>query len=294
MRGPVASAKTSHGGTGPGSAFAPSDIRTAYHVPSNLDGSGQVLGLFELDGYNASDITTYEQQFGLPNVPLENVMVDGAGGSAGGGAAEVTLDIELMAALAPKASKILVYEGPNSDQGMLDVYSRIASDNLAKSVSSSWGSGEDSVTSSFLQSENTIFMQMAAQGQTIYSAGGDSGAYDDGGSSLVIDDPSGQPYVTAVGGTSLTTNSDGSYSKETTWNDSSGAGGGGVSTVWTIPSWQKGVGFSSNKGSSTMRNIPDVSLNSDIDTGYAIYTGGSWGTWGGTSAAAPLGPLSMR
>ena len=276
-----------HGATGQGGGFSPSDIRTAYNIPTTVDGSGQALGLFELDGYAATDIAAYETQYGLPSATLQNVLVDGATGTPGGGEAEVTLDIELMIAIAPKAAKIMVYEGPNDNQGSLDTYSKIASDNIAKSISSSWGSSESSEDSAFLQSENTIFMEMAAQGQTIFSAAGDSGA-DDNGSSLSIDDPSGQPYVTAVGGTSLTTNSAGARVTETTWEDSSGGGGGGISTVWTIPSWQTSSVSSASKGSTTMRNIPDVALNADIATGYSIYTSGSWGVWGGTSCAAPL------
>jgi kumamolisin len=281
------SAAQKHAATGQGGGFSPTDIREAYNVPSAPDASGQTLAVFELDGYTASDITGYESEYKLPSMPLQNVLVGSATGSAGGGAAEVTLDIELMIALAPNASKILVYEGVNDDQGMLDTYGKIASDNLAQSISTSWGDAETGATSSFLQSENTIFMQMAAQGQTIYSAAGDSGA-DDNGSSLSVDDPSSQPYVVAVGGTSLTTSSTGARSAETTWDDSSGGGGGGISTVWSIPTWQQGLATTANKASSTMRNIPDVSLNADIDTGYSIYYQGAWSVWGGTSCAAPL------
>ncbi len=76
-------------------------------------------------------------------------------------------------------SQIYVYEGPNSDQGVLDTYNRIATDNLAKQVSTSWGMGENLSTAQYLQAENAIFLQMAAHGQTIYAAAGDSGAYDD-------------------------------------------------------------------------------------------------------------------
>jgi subtilase family serine protease len=143
---------------------------------------------------------------------------------------------------------------------------------------------------SSLQAESVVFKQMAAQGQTIYSAAGDNGA-DDNGSSLSVDDPSSQPYVVGVGGTKLTIASGGAYQSETTWNggsSSNGAGGGGVSTVWTIPSWQANAATGKTLGSTTMRNVPDVSLNADPTTGYAIYYGGQWTVYGGTSCAAPL------
>jgi kumamolisin len=275
-----------------GSAVTPSQIRTAYDIPSAADGSGQTLALFELDGYNASDITGYEQLYGLPAMNLQNVLIDGADGSAGSGAVEVVLDIEMMIAVAPHASKIVVYEGTNSSQGLLDTYSKIASDNTARQISSSWGESESTAASSDMNAENTIFKQMVAQGQSLFAAAGDSGA-DDTGYTPVVDDPAGQPYVIGVGGTKLTMGSGGSYQSETTWNElriifGEGGGGGGVSTIWQIPSWQQGAATADTQASSTMRNVPDVSLNADPVSGYNIYEGGKSQTVGGTSAAAPL------
>lgn len=280
-------------GSGPGGGLTPSDIKKAYNLSGvNQTGSGQTLALFELAGYTPSDITAYESAYSLPAVPLQNVLVDGYSGAPGNGADEVTLDIELQIALAPGAAKILVYEGPNSSKGVVDTYTRIATDNLAKSVSTSWGAAERSSSSTTSKGENTAFQQMAAQGQSIFAASGDSGAYDNG-SSLSVDDPASQPYMTGVGGTSLTTNgAGGAYSSEKTWNGgsiSNGGGGGGISTAWAIPSYQSGVaGSAASKGSATMRNVPDVSLDADPNTGYSVYYSGKWYIFGGTSCAAPL------
>ncbi len=277
---------------GPTNGLTPANIKTAYSLSSKLDGSGQTLALFELDGYTASDITAYEKAFSLPIVPLQNILVDGVTGKPSNtdGPSEVTLDIELMAALAPGATKILVYEGPNTGTGLIDTYNLIATDNLAKSISTSWGLNE-SASGSLVQSESAIFKQMNAQGQVLYAAAGDAGAYDDG-KSISVDDPASQTYVVGVGGTTLTTNRDGSYKSESTWSSGSGAsgsgGGGGISTVWGIPQWQKGVISSSSLGSQIMRNVPDVSLNADPATGYAILYQGKWTVFGGTSCAAPL------
>lgn len=276
-------------GSGPNGGLSPSDIKSAYNIPSNLTGAGQTLALFELDGYSATDVANYQTAFGLPHVPLTNVLVDGATGKPGSGAAEVTLDIELMAAIAPGASRILVYEAPNNDQDILDLYTKIANDNLAAQVSTSWGAPEATSSSIFLAAESQIFKQMAIQGQSIYAAAGDAGA-DDNGSSLSVDDPGSQPFVVSVGGTEISTNR-GSYGNETTWNGgsvSNGAGGGGISTVWTQPSWQNGLANSKNQGSTAMRNVPDVSLNADPRAGYAIYVQGGWSIFGGTSCAAPI------
>lgn len=276
-------------GSGPGYALSPSDIGNLYNLngPSIPKGSGQTLAVFELTGYNPSDVSAYESYFYLPTVPLQNVLVDGFNGAPGSGADEVTLDIELQIALAPAASEIMVYEGPNSFAGLLDTYNRIATDDQAKEISSSWGLSEALAGSSVLASENSIFQQMAAQGQSLFAASGDSGAYDNG-STLSVDDPSSQPYVVGVGGTQLVVNYGGSYNHETTWNNgsiSAGAGGGGVSAFWSTPSWQQGIG---SCASSTMRNVPDVSLDADPYTGYAIYYNNAWTIYGGTSCAAPL------
>lgn len=274
--------------SGPNGGYSPNDLVTAYNLTGvSAKGSNQIIALFELGGYQASDIQEYTKYFGLPSPNLKNILVDG--GSGAGIDPEVTLDIELAIALAPQ-SQIYVYEGPNTDQGILDTYNRIATDNLAKQVSTSWGLGETSVSAQYLQAENAIFLQMAAHGQTIYAAAGDSGAYDDypANYSLVVDDPASQPYVVGVGGTKLLVNSStGTYKSESIWNDGigHGAGGGGISNFWPIPSWQKNVPTTSSK---TKRNVPDVALNADTNTGYAIYHNGQWAIYGGTSCAAPL------
>ena len=288
-------------GSGPQGGLTPTDIATAYSLPTTagLTGAGQTIALYELDGYTRSDITAYESAYGLPAVPLQNVLVDGADGSAGSGADEVTLDIEMAQALAPGLSRILVYETPNnnSDQDYLDGYNRIATDNLAKQVSTSWGYQEDGSDPVLINGENPIFQEMAAQGQSIFAVTGDDGAYDDG-STLSVDDPGSQPYVTGVGGTTLTTNgSGGTYAGESAWglaynvndpNSTDGGefgvgGGGGFSAVWPAPSYQSVL-----PSAPAMRSVPDVALNSDPETGYSIYYGGSFTVYGGTSAAAPL------
>lgn len=274
--------------SGPRGGFAPGDLVSAYNLGGvTADGTGQIVALFQLASFQESDITTYTNHFGLPAPQLKTILVDG--GSKAGVNAEVTLDIELVLALAPK-SQIYVYEGPNTAQGVLNTYNRIATDNIAKQVSSSWGLSEEISGSQFVKAENAIFLQMAAHGQTIYAASGDSGAYDEypNKKTLVVDDPASQPYIVGVGGTTLHVNSNTcAYVSEAVWNNGlgNGAGGGGVSKAWPIPEWQKNV---PNIYSKTNRNVPDVSLNADTNTGYAIYYDGEWVIFGGTSCAAPL------
>ncbi len=289
-----------HDGSGPYGGLAPSDIKTAYSLNSvGATGAGQSIALFELDGYTATDVRAYENNFGLPAAPLQNILVDGVSGSAGSDSDEVTLDIELAQALAPNLAKIYVYETPNvnNTQNYLDGYNRIATDDLAKQISTSWGGAEDQSDTPLIQGENPIFQEMAAQGQSIFAVTGDYGAYDDG-STLSVDDPGSQPYVTAIGGTTLATNgTGGSYAAESAWglflnvNDPSSTGGseygvgggGGFSAVWPTPSYQAAL-----VPAPAMRSVPDVALNSDPETGYSIYVEGQWNVYGGTSAAAPL------
>jgi kumamolisin len=296
-----------------GNGYGPADIAKAYDLDNLLlkdgktpiDGSGQVLGLFELDVYSSKDIQAYEKQFFPTRVSsgklpkLQNVPVDGFSGATGQGSDEVTLDIELQIALAPGASKVLVYQAPgNSNSQWLDCYNKIATDNLAQSISTSWGQGpgETSPGAAYIYGENAIFAEMAAQGQSMYDAAGDWGCYTTDYSKVAVDDPT-SPYMVTVGGTSLTVDaSTGAWKSETTWNDfaqqgkQGGGGGGGISTVYEIPDYQAqaGVITAASHASTTARNMPDVSLNADENTGYAIYYQGGWTGYGGTSCAAPL------
>lgn len=285
----VSPTKPSTIGTGPNGGLSPSDIKKAYAINTSLTGSRQTLALYELDGYTASDITGYASAFGISNPPpLQNILVDGYSGAAGSGADEVTLDIELMMAIAPGATKILVYEGANGTAN-LDLFSKMAGDNLAKVISTSWGTAEGNVSSGELNAENTIFTQMASQGQTILAAAGDHGA-DDNGTSLSVDDPGSQPFVVSAGGTTLSLTS-GNYLSESSWGVTSAkqGGGGGISNVWPMPSWQAGLATTANKGSNSMRMVPDISMEANPNNGYAIYFNGKFGNlYGGTSCSAPL------
>ena len=295
-------------------AYIPSQFAKAYNYDglhsSGLQGQGQTVGVFELDGYSLSDVQTYSQCFGGGSVPIQNVILDGFNGQPGAGAIEVELDMEVILSQAPNLAKLIVYEAPNTTQGYNDEFARIVQDRTPV-ISVSWGDCEKNMGQQEVNQENQFFQQAAAQGQTILVAAGDSGSAScfqlQGGSydtSLNADDPAAQPYVTGVGGTNLTLKSDNSYQSETVWNGGllGGAGGGGLSQFWKQPSWQTGPGVQ-NQYSNGMRETPDVSLDADPATGYPVYctagsnctgsggiTGGSsgWLTVGGTSAAAPM------
>ncbi|HZR18272.1 MAG TPA: immunoglobulin domain-containing protein [Verrucomicrobiae bacterium] len=268
-------------GSGSGGTYLGKDFRAAYAPNVAVTGLGQTVGLLEFDGYYANDIASYESLAGLPNVPLTNVLLDGYNGTPGGNNVEVALDIEMAVAMAPGLSRIVVYEaGPSGFPN--DILNRMASDNSAKQLSSSWSwSGGPSSTT------DNIFLQFAAQGQSYFQAAGDSDAY-----SGAAPQPCDNPNITIVGGTTLSTSGPGgTWASEKTWNwYNSGNGtngtGGGISTSYTIPSWQQSVSMAGNQGSTTMRNFPDVALTADNI--FVTYNNGSSGAAGGTSCAAPL------
>lgn len=282
-------------GSGVGGTYMGNDFRNAYVPGSALTGAGQTIGLYEEDGYLASDINTYENMAGLPNVPLENVLIDGVTGlpSGNGGEDEVSLDIEMVISMAPGVSKVIVYEGPYGFQN--DILNRMASDDAARQLSSSWGwLGGPSATT------DQIFQQMALQGQTYFNASGDGDAFTAGAGSVngvdnpnTFNAPSDSPYITQVGGTTLTMNGVGaSYASETVWNwgveyglDGIGSSGG-ISSYYSIPSWQTNINMAAVGGSLTMRNTPDVALTAD--NVLVVADGGVDYSVGGTSCAAPL------
>jgi len=260
-------------GSGPGGTYMGFDFRAAYVPGTALTGARQSIALFELDGYFPSDITDYENRAGLPNVPLVNVLLNGFNGSAGFANVEVALDIEVAIAMAPGISQVIVYEGFIQT----DIINRIATDNLAKQISCSWG------WSPFDPTIDQIFQQMAAQGQSFLDASGDDGA-----DFAPIFPPSDDPYITQVGGTTLSTTGPlGSYVSETVWNPGFGtASSGGTSGSYPIPIWQTGIDMSTNGGSATFRNFPDVALTADNI--FIVADNGIPQPVGGTSAAAPL------
>ncbi len=278
-------------GTGPcGSDFpsgskclAPADILKAYNfttVPSN--GAGQAVALVEFDGYLKSDIDFFDNYFNLSHVPLKNIYIDGFDGTPGTTSGEDTLDIEMLNGIAPGLQSIIVYMASFSNQGWVDEWNRIASDDSAKVISCSWGGPEpDNVA--IIGFDTAIFQQLAAQGQEVFVASGDDGAYD-GHNTLSALEPATQPYATGVGISALTINTNGTYQNET----ASTRGGGGISTFESIPSYQQGMISPASLGSTTMRNVPDVALTADPSATYSIYASGEWEDWWGSSIAAPI------
>ena len=280
-------------GDGPScSGLTPSQTNSLYdapHVGPKGKGKGVTMAVFELSAYLSSDIThwahfTYGNKF---TPPLENVNVDGGpqhpkcpkgdscapANQAFAGDIEVDADIEQQLTIAPDAAHLIVYNAPNDETGQTELaeYTKIANDDSAASVSSSWGECESEEGAAMAKAEDIAFEQMATQGQSMFASAGDDGAFDCGTTpqTLAVDDPESQPWVTSVGGTSWQTDNPGTNTHpaykagvESVWNvdslcnesadeggdtgldwcDSTGAGGGGSSSFWGRPWYQAGPG----------------------------------------------------
>ena len=261
-------------------------------------GINQTVGIVEFEQYATSDVQAFQSCYGLTN-SIRNVVVDGPIGGSSRGSGEAALDVELAAVNAPSAS-IVVYQAPNeeSDAASVDLLNRIASDDVAQVVTTSWGICEALNSGADASAENTIFQRMASQGQTMVAAAGDTGSEDcydtNNSSALVVDDPGSQPDVLDAGGTSLP---DSDVSQQTVWNNcqgqilstgcqlygefpSHGAGGGGYSAVWDRPSWQPAAGAASSPSTPSS------------GSGGGLLGGLGLGTLGGTNSGTSGGAVT--
>ncbi len=269
-------------GSGPGGLFMGSDFRAIYAPGVTQTGSGQSIGLLEFDGYYTSDVSQYLSMAGLPTVPVQTVLLDGFNGvpttGANSGNSEVALDIEMVNAMAPGLSNIVVYEaGPNGLAN--DILSAMSSNTVVKQFACSWSFGTTPRTTM-----DSYFQKMVSQGQCFCAASGDSGAY-----LLSIPQPSDDPYIVLVGGTTVgTSGPGGAWISETTWNAGDGffLSSGGVSTSYNIPTWQQGINMTTNRGSTIRRNVPDVSMVAENI--LIVADNGQQEGSGGTSASAQL------
>src|SRR6266581_4452474 len=307
-----------------GHTYPPNQVAGIYQFPAGTTGAGQTIAVIELGGgFSASDLHTYFGGLGIAVPSITAVGVDGGANAPGsdpnGADVEVALDIDVIGAAAPGATQ-LVYFAPNSDNGFVDAISAATQATPAPvAISISWGQSEDSWTAQGRIAMDAAMADAAAMGITVCVASGDNGSGDavsDG--QPHVDFPASSPHALACGGTKLIASpSTGAISSEVVWNETAaneGAGGGGVSDHFAVPSFQAnagvparaagsssgtgsthrkhhGSGNSSGTGSAAGaggRGVPDVSGNADPVTGYQIFSGGHAQVVGGTSAVAPL------
>jgi len=272
-------------GSGPSASFLGSDMRAAYYGGTALTGAGQNLGLFEYEGTDLADLTTYFKNVGQTNnVPVTLLSTDGTSTScvysrAGGDCddTEQTLDMTQAIGMAPGLHSLVMYIG-STDTSIISAMTTHSP--LPTTIGCSWG-----WTPADPSTLDPYFEKMSIQGQNFFAASGDSSTWSSKNEAWPADDAN----VVSVGGTDLVTASAaGPWKSETAWTDS----GGGISPDGIkIPSWQAETGVinSSNKGSTTLRNGPDVSANAN----FTFYTCADQTTclaneYGGTSFAAPM------
>jgi hypothetical protein len=304
--------------------LAPSDVRSIYsmgNVGVTVNGAGQTVALFEEGTYTPSDINQYISYYGTGTPTITPISINGynLGSAPGGAAAEYTLDIDMYLLLAPRIRNIEVFD--NTDQGTVDFFTQLIDSYAAMAVSQkglplptsisiSYGISEIYLLPAYnsqgpadAAAENSALETLASQGQSVFCASGDAAAWTDQSTypteSPNTADPGSEPYLTGAGGTSLNDSVTETYLSETSWfdpedqgrGDFGTGGGGGVSQIWSIPSYQVGAFSTASdpQGSSSMRNVPDISTFGDYDTGgYDIYVDGSWAGYNGTSASSPL------
>ncbi len=274
-------------GSCPEESFCGSDMRAAYYEGTALTGTGQNIGLLEYAGFDIADVNTYYKNAGQTRAfAVTGVSTDGSSVNCtepGCDDTEQTLDITQAGGMAPNVTTIYVFVSDNSDTALLSSMSTHTPLPLNLSSSWTWGPADPST-------DDPYFEKMASQGQTFFQASGDSGFYR--GSSPW---PTNSVYVTAVGGTDLTTASAGGpWASETYWSDgSTNYGGGGWGTNVDIPSWQTAAADQCNSEggdcSETYRDVPDVAANANF-TFYvcADQTTCTANDYGGTSFAAPM------
>jgi kumamolisin len=278
--------------------FIPPQVAQVYNFPpapsGTSAGAGQTIGIIELGGgYNPTDLTNYfSQTIGVKPPTVTDVTLDGGSNdptNPNSADAEVLLDIEVAGSVAPGAS-IAVYFTTNTDQGFQDAISTAVHDtaNNPSVISISWGGPESTWSQTAINSMDSTCQSAAALGITITVASGDNGSTD-GETGNNVDFPASSPNVLGCGGTALTA-SNGQRLSEVVWNDQAsggGASGGGVSAVFSLPSWQANLGVPAS-GSAGGRGVPDVAGDASPATGYQILVDGEQEIVGGTSAVAPL------
>jgi kumamolisin len=289
--------------------FNPPQLAQIYNFPSDVDGTGQVLGILELgspdgSGYSLTELKEYFlTKLQLPKAPtVIAVSVDGGQNKPGtnpndpqNADGEVALDIEVAGSIAPGA-KIVVYFAPNTGQGFLDVITSAVHDDINKLtvLSLSWGGHEDASDPTTDQI-NQALQAAAAMGVTVCVASGDNGSSDDPNatSPAQVDFPASSPFALGCGGTELTVSGT-TISSEVVWNEpTGGASGGGVSRIFGLPDYQTSAGVPNAVDPAgpvgpVGRGVPDVSGDADPNTGYNILVDGQAMPIGGTSAVAPL------
>jgi kumamolisin len=274
-----------------GVGYTAPQLATAYNFnglyAKGFLGQGMSAALVEFDDYHDGNVRAMKACYHLTTPVTRRLVAGGSGGPPGAAEIEDMADITTMLEMLPKLAHLYVYVAPITSVGELQLYSSVVTDNLAPVISSSWGNCEELNSAADNRLYATITQEAAAQGQQIFQATGDSGAVDCSsifpaptGGSISVEQEAAVPWVTGVGGTNLgarTANGLPGPRDEASWN-SSGAGGGGVSSLWRMPSWQYALPSARHAPGASRtacgapkgqlcRAVPDLSANADPSFG---------------------------
>jgi len=279
--------------------FWPAEVAGLYQFPPDATGKGESIAILELGGgYQQQDLVDYFQKIGVPLPSITNISVAGAGNQPGpsltASDVEVSLDVEMVGALAPGAD-IAVYFAPNTNYAFIQMLAQAVHDRRRDHsvISISWAETEESWQPMGLEAMNEILWEAAALGITVCISSGDYGSSAENPPTdgwAHVEFPASSPYALACGGTLLLAENQ-TIASEVVWHEATGASGGGASAAFPVPPYQEKAGIelrSVNPGSKAGRGLPDLAGNAAQSSGYLVEIQGHLMPVGGTSAVAPL------
>jgi pseudomonalisin len=275
--------------------YNPPQFQQAYDAVGTPNAYRTTIAIFAEGalGQVTADLRTQEAASGLPKVPF-SIVPTGVASTDTSGADEWDLDTQYSTGIAQYVKKLVIYDAPSlTDADTSIEFDRFKTDDVAKAGSASFGECEVFPdTDGALLTDDIIFSLAAAQGQTIFSSAGDTGAFCPAPVVGMNGLPAGLPfqeypasstYVVAVGGTTLVTTPAGDYTGEIAWY----SGGGGPSLLESPGYWQSGV-VNTVLSTVAARAMPDIAMDADPNTGASVVVAGVAEEVGGTSLASPL------
>jgi subtilase family serine protease len=276
----------------PGS-YRPANLQLAYDVGSTPTGSKTPIAIFAEGDVTGviSDLRLAEKNNSLPQVTVK-VETVGLASTDTSGADEFDMDTQYSSGMAQTVSTLYIYTATSmSDADLALSFNRFAAQKLARAGSASFGECEVfAYLDGSMVADDNSFLQAAAQGQTVFASSGDTGSScivgtgENGvpGEGIpMVEYPASSPYVLGAGGTTLLTNSNGTWDTEIGWY----AGGGGLSQFEESPYWQSPV----NTFSTVGKGVPDIAMDADPESGVYIWLDGTEQCcYGGTSLSSPL------
>lgn len=292
--------------------YTPHALRVAYGLEAlteqGFTGKGQTI--VDVVSFGSptlqQDMDVFDRQFNLPPItvkvlsPLGTVPFDPSNKDILGWAVETELDVQIMHAMAPQAGIVVMTSPVDETEGtiglpqFLQLEQDAVSQRLGQIFSQSFVASEitlaDSTGRQLVKTYSDFYKQVTTQqGWTVVSGSGDHGATDYSNIAATqysptptVNFPADVPWVTAVGGTTLTGTGDGF--DETAWSGS----GGGFSKFFSEPDFQQSLPQSVQSQLNRQRGLPDIAADADPATGMVIYFNGQWQQIGGTSASTPL------